>query len=42
MKKIFVLIVLSFIAIAGYSQITIKAEDISKHVGDRVKKAGSV
>lgn len=42
MKKIFVLAVLSFFASAGYSQITIKAEDIGKHVGDSVKICAKV
>ena len=42
MKRLLFLSCLSFIAVASFSQIEIKLEDVSKHVGDSVKVCGKV
>lgn len=42
MKYILLFLVASFVGAVGFSQTTIKLEDVSKHVGDSVKVCGKV
>lgn len=42
MKKVISVLAFICIAVYGYSQTTIKAEDISKHIGDSVKICSKV